>query len=478
MTEMTKYLRTVPYVHQEEAFGRQKDKAVHALFLEQGLGKTIVTLATAARLHAMGKIDRLLVVAPCGVHTCWEREAERHLADGVKRTCHVWRGGLTKKGLEDLRRSCRGDALTILTVNVEALSTSVKAKELVRSFVDDRTMMVVDESSDVKNPSAKRTKFVVATGKRCSYRRILNGTPINQSPFDLYSQFMFLDPKILGFTSYHHFKHRYGAFVTEEARRADRRWSYERLIEYRRLPELASLIAPASTRMRKEDCLDLPEKIYVTIPVELTPEQRKIYKTMDRDGVAEFDSFEVLSPLRITRLTKMQQIVGGFILDEEARPRLLPGRNPKLEALTSVIEHYPGKIVLSARFTHEINLMKTVLEDHGGVVEYHGSVGAKDREEAVRRFQDDPEVRFLVGQERALIGITLTAAETMVYWSNEFSYRARYQSEDRLHRIGQRKNVVYVDLIGEKTVDERVVEVLKNCRELADRVVDGPEMRA
>lgn len=466
--------KTRPFDHQLRAFEAQKDEREFALFLEMGLGKSKIALDTAAYLFLAGKIDRLLVVAPNGVHAMWADQIDAHLSDDVPRHAVVWRGSLTQKERQAAKRADSDKkTLVAVMVNVESLSVSAKAKDLVRSFVGPRTMMVVDESTRIKNPSAKRTKFVVAAGQRCGYRRILTGTPVTQSPFDLYSQFLFLDPGILGFSSFFYFQKRYGEFVTEVARRGERQWSYEKLTAYRRMEELQSLIAPKSVRMRKEDCLDLPEKIYQRIPVPLTPEQRQVYKGMDKDGVAEFDSFEVLSPLRITRLTKMAQICSGFILDEEGRAVRLSGENPKMQVFLDLVEDFQGKVVVSCRFRHEIEMVVEELGKIAGVVEYHGGTAAKDRGESVRRFQEDPDVRFLVGQERALIGVTLTAAEMMVFWSNEFSYEARYQCEDRCHRIGQKKSVVYVDLVGEKTVEERVVQVLDRCREVADGLIDG-----
>ena len=471
--------------HQEEAFIRQRGQPAFALFLEMGLGKTKIAIDEAAQLHEENRIDRLLVVAPNGVHLAWEREIEKHAPGSLKRNVFGWRGSLTKKEESALARSMKNATeLTVLLLNVEALSTSTKAKDLVRSFVGPRAMFVVDESSRIKNPGAKRTKFVVAAGRRCGYRRILTGTPVTQSPFDLYSQFMFLDPMILGFPSYRSFCHRYGEFSTEEAKRGrqpdgtfEKEWTYEKVVGYRRLGELTRTIASHMVRMRKEDCLDLPAKIYEVVPIVLTPQQRALYKSMDKDGVAEFDSFEVLSPLRITRLMKMSQIVSGFLIDEDQIPRIIPGRNPKLETFIDIVSNHTGKVLVSCRFHHEIRLIRDTLREMGEtVVEYHGEVSTKDRRAGVEAFQKDPKVRFMVGQEKALIGETLTAADLMIYWSNEFSYEARYQSEDRLHRIGQDKSVVYVDLVGEKTVDERVVQILERCRLVADKVIDGKDL--
>jgi SNF2 family DNA or RNA helicase len=473
------FFKTRPMDHQMMVYDLQKDKEAYGLLLEQGLGKTKIDLDTTAYLFLSGKIDRKLVIAPNGVHLNWADEIKKHLSDDVRRRIFVWTGRLSSKEVSAMKVSMmRSDELTILLINVEALSSSESAKDQVRKFANDRTMTTVDESTRVKNVSSKRTKFVLSIGRSSGYRRILTGTPVTQSPFDLYGQFAFLDPRILGFSSFFSFKKRYGEFVTQQAVQNGRTWQYDKLVKYQRLGELSERIAPYSIRLRKADCLDLPEKIYKRIPIILTPMQQKLYKEMDRDGVVNFDSFEVLSPLRITRLTKMQQIVGGFLMTE-AGGVPLSGRNPKMETFLDVVEDHPGQMIISCRFRHEIEMICGKLRRLYGnrsVVEYHGDVRTVDRHKAIQSFQEG-EARFLVGQERALIGINLTAAEAMIFWSNEFSQEVRYQCEDRAHRIGQKKNVVYIDLVGIGTVDERVLQVLENCRRTAEKIVDHESLR-
>lgn len=484
--------KTVPMKHQESALAVQRGRESFASFLEQGLGKTKVDLDDTADWFRRGRISTLIVVAPNGVHLAWRGQIEIHLPDDVPRVVLSWRGGLSRKD-EDIWCRSRDRKLTVILMNVEALSTSTRAKDLVWSAAGPFAKITIDESTRIKHPTTARTKFLLKVGRRCAVRRILTGTPVTQSPFDLYSQFLFLDPKILGFSSYHSFCARYAEYVTEQAFRRGRKvvdpktgelvdaekWKYQKLVRYRRMSELSDLIQPHCVRYRKEDCLDLPEKIYKTIPVQLTKEQRKLYSSMDKDGIAEFDSFEVLAPTRLSRLTKMQQIVSGFLYDESGNAIRIEGENPKIEALKSVVEDHPGKTIVVARFRHEIELIQEALFalNAGKVMTMHGGVPAQQRRDNQDRFQNDPEARFYVAMESTLIGWNLTAAETMIYFTNEFSYEARYQSEDRAHRIGQTRHVVYVDLVGERTVDERVLSVLNECRKNAELVIDRKEAK-
>lgn len=467
--------KTTPMTHQVTATEVQRNFPAFANFLEQGLGKTKVDLDNTAEFFLNGVINRLLVVAPNGVHLAWENQIETHLSDEVPRKVFTWRGGLSRKEAIALDFSLKDpNHLTIFMMNVEALSTSEAAKAMVNSFIGPQTKFTIDESTRIKHHQSARTKFIIKAGRKCKIRRILTGTPVTQTPFDLYSQFLFLDPKILGFSSYHSFANRYAEYRTEVATKKNKSWQYKKLCQYRRLKELSGLISPYSVRFRKEDCLDLPDKIYKVIPIQLTKEQRKFYNEVDRDGIADFDSFEVLAPERLTRLTKMQQIISGFIYDEERATHRIPGKNPKLETLLDLVEDYPGKMIIIARFRHEIELIVQALETLGGgeILQLHGGVKSSLRKENEERFQTDPTIRFYVGQEKAMIGWTLTAAETVVYFSNEFSYEARYQSEDRAHRIGLTHPVNYIDLVAENTVDERVIAILEGCRTTAEVVVD------
>jgi SNF2 family DNA or RNA helicase len=480
-----------PYRHQSECLGLMSHRTAFAVLMEQGLGKTKTVIDDAESLFREKKITALLVVAPNGVHSNWVRqELPRHLT--VPAQVLEYNSG--KKGQvgfkRDVLRLLRHDDpaprhLRILALNVEALSTGGYALELARRFLERYpTLMAVDESSRIKTPSAARTKRVLALGKHALYRRILTGTPITQTPFDFYAQFAFLDPGILGFNSYHAFRHRYGIWERQLAQRDGRAWRYETLVRYVNLDELVRRIAPHAYRRTKAECLDLPRKIYQVAYVEPTPLQRRLIARVLEHGVLEFDDFSELTPLQITRLLRVQQVLGGFSPSvDEAPARPLPGPNPRLDTLVhlerrepvGLTEDHPGKMVVWARFRAEINAITHRLQEtygFGSTVEFHGGVTARDKVTNALRFQVDPHVRFLVGQQRSGVGVDLFAAETVTYYSNSFSYEERYQSEDRCHRIGLKHPVIYVDLVARDTVDERIRSVLHRSHRVATDLLD------
>jgi len=478
-------MKTVPYNHQRECLEISGERRAYAILMEQGLGKTKVVLDTAEALWKKRRIDGLFVVAPNGVHSNWAmNEIPLHLdADHVLLEYESRRKGTRRfeRAAEDLMKKDFGRRrLRILCMNVEALSTAAHAIGFARAFLDRfPSLMTVDESSRIKTPSSSRTKRVVHLGRLAVYRRICTGTAVTQSPFDLYSQFMFLDPDILGFRSYYAFKHYYGVWERRMAQQNGRAWQYEDLLKYVNLDDLSKKIAPHSYRRTKAECLDLPKKIYKTAYAELTPLQKNLMARVLEHGVFEFDDFSELTPLQITRLLRAQQIIGGFAPSDDPVKdpggRALPGGNPKMSLMEEMIEDHPGKIVVWARFRAEIRMIADMLRRTYGtpsVVEFHGGVTAKGKMANAKRFQEDPSARFLVGQQRSGIGVDLYAAETVFYFSNSFSYEERYQSEDRAHRIGLRHPVVYVDLVARDTVDDRIRAVLKKADRIARKILD------
>ena len=446
--------------------------------MEQGLGKSKIILDTAEILFNERKINALLIVAPNGVHVNWvKHEIPYHLDVPYFVLEYQSREQYHKHFQEQVAKffNDRERRLNVLVINTEAFSTPTKAVELSRACLAHyRTLMVIDESSRIKTPSAARTKRLIALGRHAVYRRILTGTPVTQSPFDFYSQFYFLDPRILGFNSYYAFKHRYGVFEKKMSFHQDRNWTYENLVRYVNLTELTAKIEPFSFRRTKEECLDLPAKIYKVIYVDLSPLQQRLIKEVSELGILEFESFEEFTPLQITRLLRAQQILGGFLPTGE-----LP-ENPRLEKLLEVIDDHPGKTIVWCRFKAEINAVSARLRQAYGtaaVVEFHGAISSEQKTENAIQFQKNPAVRFLVGQQRSGIGVDLFAAETVIYYSNTFSYEERYQSEDRCHRIGLNHPVVYIDLVARNSVDEKIQRVLSRSARMATKLLDEKRMK-
>lgn len=477
-----------PMEHQVRAFALARDLDAFALFMEQGTGKSRVFIDDATYNYIKGKINGALVIALNSLKYMWEGEIELMTPRGVETRCIIYRAGMSRAErdeLTDVLRRPDPDRLTYLVMNVEAFSSD-KGRKIAEQFLARyRAIMGVDESTSIKSHSAKRAKAIVKLGKMAVLRRILTGTPVTQGPLDLFMPFRFLDDRILGFSSFYGFKNHFALLGGYQGKQ---------IIEYTNLDELHRLVAPHSFRVTRDECLDLPPKQYQKIIVDLAPEQARIYKDLKEDMITNFAGVDVTTPMVITQLMRLQQVVGGFLPlehvteDEESglvtrrfEPRAIPGDNPKIDALLTFVEEVPNdaKIIVWARFRAEISLIARALRKRHGaasVVEFHGGVNTRDRDRAVKAFQQGG-ARFFVGQtDTGGRGLTLTAAAYVVYYSNSFSLESRLQSEDRAHRIGQGKTVLYVDLVARKTIDEKLLLKLRSKKEIAN-IVTGDEWR-
>lgn len=499
--------RTEPFAHQEAEFYRSRDRELHALLWQQRTGKTKVAIDAAAWAFMQDEIDALVILAPNGVHSNWtRREVPAHLPEYVPRRCLTWRAQAADRRWfrnEMDRVLSDRDALAVFAMNLDGVITQKGKKALWRFLSTRRCMMVVDESSRIKTPGAKRTRTLWAAGKYAVRRWILTGTPVTQGPLDLYAQFRFLDPEILGFQTFTAFKHHFADWVKRE-----NSWTgttYEELQGYKNLDELRGLIAPHSSRLLRQDCRELMDNLSpVTRYFELSEKQREVYERLRSDLVLELSrpcgecggSGEVDGPasegkvacpacdgtgranqpvpLALTRLLRLQQITSNFYKDEDDREHQVGKANPRLNALLACLEEdgkpAQGKAIVWCRFRRDIVEVAGRLRAWMGddaVVEYHGGVGQEDREDAVDRFQNDEACRVFVGQPRAGgMGLTLSAADLMVFYSNDFSLETRMQAEDR--GVGGDAPVAIVDLAAGGTVDEHIAESLQAKRDLAE----------
>tara|TARA_Y100001973_G_C5117392_1_gene290903 strand:- start:20 stop:982 length:963 start_codon:yes stop_codon:yes gene_type:complete len=309
-----------------------------------------------------------------------------------------------------------------------------------------------------------------------SYRRILTGSPITKSPMDLYSQCSFLSTRALNFSSYYAFQGRY-AIIKQRAFGAR---SFQEIVGYRNLEELNEKLEQFSTRTLKEECLDLPDKLYTRRNITMSDEQNSVYNQMKKLALAQLDSGELSTTASIlTQIMRLQQICCGFFQPDVGEIRQLP--NNRLSELLDITDELQGKAIIWASFTHDIQQIARSLRDRFGpdsVALYYGDTPQEDRQKIVHKFQDmTSELRFFVGQPKTGgYGITLSAATTVIYYSNSYDLENRLQSEDRAHRIGQKKNVTYIDLVCPNTIDEKILEALKSKINLSQKVF-GEEAR-
>jgi hypothetical protein len=477
--------RTVPRKHQLQGFVLSRDLAEFAILYEQGCGKTKVAIDNFAYLWERDLVDVLVVIAPNGVHTNWTcEEVPIHLPERIPAKLLTYYSGMNKHDRKIIENESKPYVLrrrrpcTIVAFGVESFSSD-KAKDTITEFLmNHRCMMVVDESNTIQNPNAKRTEFLIDVGVHAKYRRVLNGTPITNGAVNLYAQFKFLNPLILGYDTYTSFKAQYcimGGFEKHS------------VVGYKHIQELAETIAGYSHRVLKKDCLDLPDKIYKRHFFEMTPQQKIAYETVRKSALEDLqevfgkpDGLRLANEIALTRLLRLQQISCGWApFSAGETPSPLIGGNPRLEALLTLLENVDGKAIIwvnAPGSKADIALISKHLGKLGDFVEYHGGINATDREKAKKYFQTDDRVRWFLASKAAARGLTLTAASNAFYYTNNFDLMIRLQSEDRCHRIGSEihDKVLYTDLYT-TGIDKRIVTSMRDKKSLADEINRDPK---
>jgi len=469
--------KTKPYAHQLTALEKSWNKETYAYFMEMGTGKTKVLIDNMSMLYDKGKIDGALIIAPKGVIKTWyEQEIPTHLPNHIENVTVLWQSNITKLQQEKLESLFEIEtALHILIMNVEALSTEKGVKFASKFLNSHRTLMAIDESTTIKTPSAQRTKNILRIGKMSKYRRIMTGSPVTKNPLDLYTQCEFLDPYLLDFASYYAFRNRYAVMKTMHVRGR----SIQVVHAFQNMGELSEKLKGFSYRVLKEDCLDLPPKNWIKRHIQLSKEQEKIYKQMKEHALATLNGKVTSTMTVITQLMRLQQITcGHFVADDGTTQEI---KNNRITELMNVLDEIEGKAIIWGHWQKDIkNIVSEIEKVHGpgSVVSYYGLTPQDERQDNIRKFQSDPKCRFMVGTpSTGGYGITLTAANTVIYYSNGYDLEKRLQSEDRAHRIGQKKNVTYIDIIAEKTVDEKIQKSLRKKINIASEVL-GEELRA
>jgi len=474
---MDRFLETYPFknkpfLHQQAYLQRFWGSPVAALFADTGTGKSFMLINNAAMLYDKGKINALLIVAPKGVYRNWLKvEIPKHLPEHIVHRMAIWTPSPRKaeaKALDDLFVST--EDLKILIMNVEAFSTAKGTAFAKRFLLVHDAMMAVDESTTIKGHTAQRSKNAVKVGIGARFRRIMTGSPVTKSPMDLYQQCEFLSPNCLNIHSYFAFQARYA--VTVERQLASH--SFKQVVGYRRLDELKEKLDRFSFRVRKDECFDLPDKVFLKREVELTPEQRKAYDQMVLAALATFDQGISTTMNTLTQIMRLQQIVCGHVTLDTGEVVTL--KNNRMDELLAAIEESDGKIIIWANFRHDIEAIKLALQKEYGmssVATYFGDTTAEDRSDIVDRFQaPNSELRFFVGQPRTGgYGLTLTEAHTMIYYSNNYDLEIRLQSEARIDRYGQKNKMTYIDLASPDTVDEKIVEALQKKMDIANLIL-------
>jgi len=469
--------KTDPYKHQLTALERSWNKETFAYFMEMGTGKTKVLIDNMAMLYDKGKINGALIIAPKGVVGTWSnQEIPAHLPTHINNVSVLWQALINQKQQDKLNTLFKtGHDLHILIMNVEAFSTP-KGTTFAKKFLScHKTLMAIDESTTIKNPKAKRTKNILDLSRFAKYRRILTGSPVTKNPLDLYSQCEFLNPELLDFTSYYAFRNRYAEMKTLHM--------YGRQIQvvshFKNLEELSEQLKTFSYRVLKEECLDLPPKIYMKREIELSPEQKKVYKQMKDEALAHLNGKAQTTMTVLTQLMRMQQITcGHFVADDGTTQEI---KHNRLNELLDILEEVEGKVIIWAHWQRDVKIIKeALLKEYGpgSVVDYYGLTPQDQRQKNKDKFQKDKKCRFFIGTpQTGGYGLTLTAANTVIYYSNGYDLEKRIQSEDRAHRIGQKKSVTYIDIMADDTVDLKITKALRKKINIASEVM-GEELRS
>ena len=465
--------KTKPYGHQLDALEASWNKEVFAYFMEMGTGKSKVLLDNAAILYDKGEINALLLIAPKGVYKNWyDSEIPTHLPDHVDKKIVLWKTSdksiKQTKLLNTLFET--GSDLRILIMNVESFSSGDGA-DFAYKFLSahPKSMVAIDEATTIKTPTTNRTKKIIALRSMCKYRRILTGSPVTKSPLDLYSQCQFLDPWLLGYESYTAFKARHA----ETKKILVNGRHIEIVTGYRHLQELSDKVVSFSKRILKEDCLDLPAKTYVKHYVELTDEQKKLYKQMKKEAIAFLNGKMQSTATVMTQFMRLHQITCGHFTADDGTIQDLP--SSRLSELMNILENIEGKTIIWSHYTHDVRrIIEEIKKVYGedSVVDYYGATDTDERSKNIKKFQNDDKCRFFVGTTHTGgYGITLTAGSNMIYFSNGYDLEKRQQSKARIDRIGQTRKMTYIDIMAQDTIDERIVKALRKKVNIANAIM-------
>lgn len=479
-----------PYDHQREALVLARDLPNFAYFMDQGTGKTKSVIDDAAHNYRKGRIEALLIVAPNSVKSNWvdwesyeeePDEIDNHMPPDIDYTKGVWIS--TTRKFERLawdrfeaKLTTPWGRLVILAVNYDALTMPRVYGFLERFCQHFAVMIAADESTFIKHSGSKRTKAAIKLRQHCKIARIMSGTPIIQSPLNAYSQFQFLDPAILGFGSYYAFRNRYCVMGGFEGKQ---------VLFYQNLDELAEKISSCSYRVLKDDCLDLPPKVYMPKRrIKLTAKQAKAYKEMSRDMLTTHEKGIVSAQITLTQILRLSEITSGYlpVLCPRTGKRVdtvelvSPSRNPKMQDVMHIIEESGGQqFVIWSRFTAELEGMLSLLKKAGiSCARFDGKLNERESIRVRKAFQRGELDGLVANPAKGGVGIPLFKGTLVMYLSNSPNTEHRVQSEDRTHRQGTTEKVSYYDFQAPGTVDVKVVRALRNNKNISDEIMrDG-----
>lgn len=482
--------KTEPWDHQRRAFLLSRERPEYALLMEQRTGKTKVIIDTAAYNYAKNRFHTLIIVSVNGVHRNWiDNEIPDHLPDRVPWGGWFSRSSSRSKDQRDKFEQLLGakDRLRVFAFHFEGFSASALAEYFEAAIGDGSgVILVADESTRIKNRTSGRAKYLIRFGKPADMKRILTGTPVVKDPEDLFGQFYFLDPEILG----------YDTVTTFRARYVQRKWVETR--DGRKFPvktgftnteELTKAIDGYSFRVLRKDCMDLPAKVYKRFPVELTPLQRTLYNELKKEYIAEHRGVTLTAELAMTRALRLQQILCNWWPMEESelaggetwlKVKPISDANPRMDAVDTIIRQAEegAKIVFWARFRPDL---QSILKHLNGAriqpaaVSYHGGNSADTNAHNYSKFKKDPHCLYMVANPASAgLGLDFSVADTEVYYSNSYNLEHRLQSEDRIEKKGKKFANLVWDIEAPGTEDSRIIKNLRDKKDVAEQIIGDP----
>lgn len=438
------------------------------LLFEMGCGKTLTAIAVTGAGYLMGKIKKVLIIAPTSVCAVWPKEFREYA--NFRYTIETLLGTKAQrlKALDNLE-AFPFQHLKVAVINYE----STWREDIFERLQEyDADMIICDESQRIKTHDAAQSKAIHQLGDKARYKMILSGTPVQNDAIDIFSQYRFLDKTIFG-SNFYTFRNRYAVMGG---------FNRKQVVGYQDLDGLIKKEHSIAYRVTKEEALDLPEQTFEQRLITFSKKDKALYERIKRDSFAELDGGgQITATTVLTKLLRLQQLTGGFLVGDDAVKPTLVSKG-KLDALSDILQDYvlegKKKLVIFARFipeVHEIeSLCEKMLAKQGmKTAAIYGDIPKEARGDIVKRFQEDPKTMVFIGQiDTAGTGITLTAADTCVYYSVNFNYATYSQSLSRIHRIGQRNTCTYIHLMVEGTIDEMVLKALNKKEDLAKTVVD------
>ena len=453
-------IRAAPYEHQRRAAAFALDRLSRgggaALLMEMGTGKTLTSIGIVGQLWKERRIVRLLIVAPLSILGVWRDEFDRFA--GYDYCLSVLEGTAARKA--DTIRHMAGKSLQVLVINYE--SAWRMEKELAEWRPD---MIVCDEGHKIKTHNIAASKAMHRLAAKAKYRLLLTGTVITNKPIDVFSQYKFCDPAIYG-NSFYQFRNRYFDMVGFGG--------YTPVMKRSMEGEFTERLHSIAFRATKAECLDLPEFTDIVQRIDLEPQAMRIYRQLVRDSYAELAEGSVTVTNVLSQLLRLSQLTGGYVGNDDAGG-ITQVSTAKLDALSDLVDGAVAdgrKIVVIARFVPEIHAIGKMLEKKK--IRYAQISGEiRDRDEQIAAFQNDPDLPVFIGQiATAGLGITLTAASLMVFYSLDYSMSNYEQTRARIHRVGQKNECTYIHLVARGTVDEKVLKALHDKANLAKSLVD------